>query len=226
MAKPAIPDVITVVATAYNQPISDLVEKLLAKPISKEGPAGVSIHENGYSASLVVLLVSLLESYVSRLRFVRRDEEIRGDLSTPELLGKYFPDLPTKEELVEVCLVRNVVAHNHLWHLDVSDFENQGSPAISNPKDLGFKTNKNYSQVVDISTRKTHKLQMNISPTSVNRTDVHKVFDVIWRTLKYMQVKNYSHTPLAAASVKFRGKNRKFGDLLLELKGEAGSVAP
>jgi hypothetical protein len=90
MTQPIISDVITVVASAYNQPISDLVEKLLSKPFSKKGPAGVSIHENGYSASLVVLLVALLESYTARIRFVRNAEGIPNDLSTPELLGSIF----------------------------------------------------------------------------------------------------------------------------------------
>lgn len=226
MDKPAIPDVITVVATAYNQPISDLVEKLLSKPISKAGPAGVGIHENGYSAALVVLLVALLESYTARLRFIRRSEAISGSLATPELLGTYFPSLPTKDDLVEVCLVRNVVAHNHIWHLDVSDFQLSGAPTIANPKDLGFNTNKHYEHVVDVAARRTRGLQLNICPTAVDRSDVYKVFDVVWRTLKYMNTKDYSHTPLPAASVGFRGKRKNFCDLLQELKEGVFGDAP
>lgn len=75
---PAIPDVITVVGSAYFQPIADLVDKLLKRPLPPAFPAGSGDHENGYSASLVVLLVAVLESYASRLRFVRSEDVVAG----------------------------------------------------------------------------------------------------------------------------------------------------
>lgn len=138
MSRPAIPDVITIVGSAYLQPIADLLDRLLKRSVSGVGPGGTSMHENGYSAALVVLLVAVLESYTARLRFVRGGEVVAGNLSTPDLLAKYFPALPTKEELVEVFLVRNVLAHNHVWHLDVSDFAAAGSPNACYSKGAGF----------------------------------------------------------------------------------------
>jgi hypothetical protein len=225
MVRPAIPDVITIVASAYFQPIADLLDKLLSRPIAKPGPAGVGEHENGYSAALVVLLIAVLESYTSRVRIMRKSE-ISGDMNTPALLSKLFPALPTKDELVEVCLVRNVVAHNHVWHLDVSDFHNAGAPTIANPRELGFKPNQNYDVVVDVTTRTTRLLRLNISPTSVDRTDVWKVFDVTWRTLKHMNATNFSDTPLGGSTVIFRGKRREFADLLQELKNGIADGSP
>ncbi|MDO9319855.1 MAG: hypothetical protein Q7V56_16900 [Gammaproteobacteria bacterium] len=201
------------------------MDKLLSRPISKPGPAGVGMHENGYSAALVVLLIAVLESYTSRVRIMRKSE-ISGDTNTPALLSKLFPALPTKDELVEVCLVRNVVAHNHVWHLDVSDFHNAGAPTIANPRELGFKPNQNYDVVVDVATRTTRLLRLNISPTSVDRTDVWKVFDVTWRTLKYMNAQNFSDTPLGGSTVAFRGKRREFADLLQELKNGIADESP
>lgn len=116
--------------------------------------------------------------------------------------------------MFEVFLARNAVAHNHLWHLDVSDFEGTGSPTLANPKELGFKTNQNYEQVVDIGARRTRKLGINISPTSVDRTDVRKVFEVVWSTLAFMKTQNFGHTPLGGATVGYRGKYRQFADIL------------
>ena len=220
MSRPAIPDVITIVGSAYLQPIADLLDKLLKRPVSGVGPAGTSLHENGYSAALVVLLIAVLESYTARLRFVRNAEGVAGNLSTPDLLAKYFPALPTRDELVDVFLVRNALAHNHVWHLDVSDFEAVGSPTLATPKELGFQTNKHYEQVVDVPARQTRALRLNISPTAVDRSDVRKVFDVVWRTLKFMNEQNFSHTPLAGCTVGFRGKHRQFEDLLKEITDE------
>ena len=42
MTNPAIPDVISVVGSAYLQPITDLLENLLKQPISGKGPEGVT----------------------------------------------------------------------------------------------------------------------------------------------------------------------------------------
>jgi hypothetical protein len=218
MSQPAIPDVISVIGSAYLQPISDLLESLLKQPISGKGPAGSSMHENGYSSALIVLLVTLLESYTARLRFVRRDENITGNVSTPELLSKYFSEFPNKDELTEVFLIRNVLAHNHIWHMDVSDFDTLGAPTLATPKELGFNTNKHYEQVVNIETRTTRLLELNINPTSVDRTDVNIVFNLIWGTLQFMNSQNYSHTPLAGSNVKFRGARRNFEDLINEIQ--------
>jgi len=226
MSSPAITEVITVVGSAYLQPIADLLDKLLNQPLSGVGPAGTSMHENGYSVSLVVLLIALLESYTARLRFVRSTESIAASMSTSDLLAKYFPTLPTKVELVEVFLLRNVLAHNHIWHLDISDFERAGSPTLATPKKLGFQTNKHYEQVVDISARKTRTVRLNVSPTAVDRSDVRKVFDSVWRTLKFMNAQDFRHTPLAGSTVHFRGKLRQFEDLLQEITDEGGCHAP
>jgi hypothetical protein len=226
MTNPSIPDVISVVGSAYLQPITDLLENLLKRPISGKGPAGSSEHENGYSSALVMLLIALIESYTARLRFVRHSEWSSGNLSTPELLKKYFPTLENKNELIEVFLIRNVLAHNHIWHMDVSDFNNLGAPTLATPKELGFHTNKNYEQVVNIATRATHLLELNINPTSVDRTDVLKVFKVIWGTLKFMNAQNYGNTPLAGSTVRFRKARWKFEDLLNVIKDESEESSP
>lgn len=216
MPPPAIPDVITVVGSAYFQPISDLVENLLKRPKPDQYPAGTSHRENGYSASLIVLLVAVLESYTARLKFLR-NAETPASKGTPELLAELFPDIPTSEELVEVFLLRNLVVHNHVWHLDVSDGEDKGAPTLTTPQQLGFQVNKHYSSVVDLPTRRTLKLGLNASPTAVDRGDVQKVFSVIWSTLAFMNAKDYSQTPLAGRTIRFRNANRQFEDLLSEL---------
>jgi hypothetical protein len=223
MSNSATPDIISVVGSAYLQPIADLLEKLLKQPISGQGPAGASMHENGYSAAIVVLLATVLESYTARLRFVRREEPIVGSPSAPGLLAAYFPALPTKDELIEAFLCRNVLAHNHIWHLDVSDFDRSGSPTLATPAELGFQPNKHYEQIVDVPVRKTRILRLNVNPIAVDRSDVRKVFDVVWRTLRFMNAQDFSHTPLAGTTVRFRGRRRQFEELLQDITddGEA-----
>lgn len=218
MTSPAILDLVTVVGSAYFQPIADLVENLSRRPAPDLNPSGTSHRENGYAASICVLLVAVLESYTARLRFVRNDVPNAAANSTPDLLEKYFPDLPDKKELVEVFLLRNLLLHNHIWHIDVSDVDAQGAPTLATPMELGFHTNKHYEDVVDMSRRKTKTLDLNASPTSVDRSDAQKVFRIVWSTLSFMGGKNASHTPLSGRTVRYEGKFRQIEELIEELK--------
>lgn len=218
MVIPVVSDVISIVGFAYLQPIADLLEKLLAKPISGKGPAGSSEHENGYSSAIIILLVAVVESYTARLRFVRSSEGISGNCSVPELLGKYFQDLPLKSELCEVFIIRNTLSHNHVWHFDISDFNSAGASTLATPKELGFNSNKSYELSVNIESRTTNILKLNIAPTLVDRNDVYKVFDVIWSTLKFMNGKSFCDTPLAGSTVRFNGMHQNFENLLQSIK--------
>jgi hypothetical protein len=212
MPKSAIPDLITVVGTSYFQPIADLVENLLREKTPAPNAAGTSSRENGYSVSLVVLLIATLESFVSRLKFLRNDEVISGK-SVPDLLVDLFPDLPNKNDLDEVFLLRNIVVHNHIWHLDISNVESTGAPILATPKELKFQTNKSYDSIIDVDAKRTRILKLNASPTAVNREDVGHVFKVVWETLLFMNGKNFGHIPLAGQMIWFKGKKAQFGEL-------------
>lgn len=226
MSTTSADDVVTVIGSAYLQPIADLLQNLLRKDPGGPFPGGSGVRENGYSASIVVLLVAMLESYTSRLRFVRNSEVVAGGRSAPDLLMEYFPDLPMKDDLIEIVLVRNVVVHNHIWHLDVSNYE-ADLRTIFTPQDLGFQTNKHYGDVVDVASRKTRRLGLNVNPTAVDRRDVLAIFRTVWTTLEFMNRKNFGHTPLAGRTVVFFGKFRQFDELIGEVAEDiSGRNAP
>jgi hypothetical protein len=210
---PAIPYIITVVGSAYYQPIADLVDKLAAAATRRPAGSTVSHRENGYAAACVVLLVAVLESFTSRVRF-KRASEINGSLAIPDMLISLFPTLPTREVIHEVFLLRNIVVHNHLWHLNVSDDERPEPQTLASPRDLGFNVNKNYDTLVDTVSRRTVKLGMSAVPTGVGVSDVRSVFEAVWQTLEHMHQINYDHTPLAGRRIRFRGKPVDFESLL------------
>ena len=223
MTTPAVPDVITIVGSSYFQPIADLVERLLKRPVSAPGPSGTGHWENGYAAAVTVLLVAVLESFTSRLRFMRTGEFEAGGMSVPDILRRYFSDLPNYDELVEVFLLRNIVVHNHVWHLNVSEFPETST--IATPQDLGFKTNQHYEPVVNVATKRTRQLALHATPTSVDRTDVAKVFDRVWGALWFMHSRSFQHTPLAGRTVGFRGERIQFEELAKVLHAEGGESA-
>lgn len=213
MSLSAVPDIITIIGTSYFQPIADLIERMLARPPAADNTTGSGHFENGYAAATTILLVATLESFVSRVRFLRNADVVNGK-DVPDQLLHFFPDLPNHTELAEVFLLRNIIVHNHVWHLDISAVEEHGVPTIASPKDLRFQTKKTYDAIVDLGTRMTVLLGLSVSPTSVDRYDVGAVFRVIWTTLKFMNRKNFSHTPLAGQTVHFGSQLRQFEELL------------
>lgn len=213
MQSSAVPDIITIVGTSYFQPIADLIERMLKRPAVPDNTTRSGHFENGYAAATAVLLVATLESFVSRVRFLRNAEVVSGK-DVPDQLLHFFPDLPNHRELTEVFLLRNIVVHNHVWHLDVSAVDEQGVGTIASPKDLKFQTKKSYDAIVDVRTRRTVLLGLSASPISVDRYDVGAVFRAIWTTLKFMNGKNFSHTPLAGQTVQFGGTLQQFEELI------------
>jgi hypothetical protein len=148
-------DIITIIGTSYFQPIADLINRMLKRPATAESPVQSSHFENGYAAASTVLLVATLESFVSRVRFLRNSEVVSGK-DVPDQLLHFFPDLPNHKELAEVFLLRNIVVHNHVWHLETSATEERNGAKIASPKDLKFQTKKNYDAIVNPETRKPY----------------------------------------------------------------------
>ena len=224
MPSRAIPDIISIVGTSYFQPVADLIERMLKHEPVADNSSRTGHFENGYAAAITVLLVAILESFVSRVRFLRNAEVIPGK-DVPDQLEIFFPDLPYKAELTEVFLVRNIVVHNHVWHLALGEETEPGATTLATPKDLKFETKRTYDAIVNLAERKTHLLGLSASPTSVDRYDVGVVFGVVWKTLEFMNEKNYSHTPLAGQAVKFGGKLCQFSDLAKILPSGRPSAA-
>ena len=120
MPSRAIPDIISIVGTSYFQPVADLIERMLKHEPVANNSSRTGHYENGYAAAITILLVAILESFVSRVRFLRNTEVVPGK-DVPDQLEIFFPDLPQKAELTEVFLLRNIVVHNHVWHLELGE---------------------------------------------------------------------------------------------------------
>lgn len=219
----AIPEVISIVGSSYYQPIADLVDKLAVAAERRAPESKVSHAENGYAAACTVLLVALLESFTARVRY-KRGAEITGSPSVPDLLAQLFPDCPTNGVLHEVFLLRNIVAHNHVWHLDVSQGIDSAQ-TLAEPRALGFSVNKNYGALVNVSERRTTTLGLCAVPDRVGAPEVIAAFDVVWRTLEHMNRVSFDHTPLTGRQVSFRGSRISFESLVEQIPADRGSAA-
>jgi len=76
---------------------------------------------------------------------------------------------------------------------------------------------KKYLQRVNLGTRRTKALRLNVIPTRVDRTDVLKVFDTIWKTLLVFEATDRFQCYVSHEHVRFRGKTRLFSELRTEI---------
>jgi hypothetical protein len=66
---------------------------------------------------------------------------------------------------------------------------------------------------VNSLTRRTKALRLSALPTRVNRTDVRKVFDTIWKTLLQFEEKHSNHFAISDQHVRFRGSSITFYEI-------------
>lgn len=74
-----------------------------------------------------------------------------------------------------------------------------------------------YKKVVD-EQRRTKTLSLNVVPTKVDRTDVFKVFDIVWETLMFLEKKNRNQCYVSNIVVRINAQTRLFGEVRDELR--------
>ncbi|SMC20221.1 hypothetical protein SAMN02745857_00872 [Andreprevotia lacus DSM 23236] len=209
-------DFITIVGSAYYQPITDLIDRLLQENAHDPQRTSISTTENGYACATIILLITLLESFTSRIFFLNHfySGKYKGKSSPCELIIGCFPDIDNKENLEEVLLLRNIITHNHVWHFDPVDIDHSSLKTLKTAKNIGFKPNKNYDTIVEDGKCETKRLHLPAYPTAVGVREVGITFHVVWETLCFMNKKSSSDTPLVGQTVGFRGKRIQFSQLL------------
>lgn len=207
---------VTIIGSAYCQPIADLLDKALARKRSQPNKVQSGFYENGYAASVVLLLVALFESYVTRLRFVQRGKVPTSARSATDVVLAVYPRLRHIKALTDVYILRDLLIHNHLWEID---YEWGGAPSMilrGAAKDPAYGDRK-YINRVNIATRRTKALGLTVLPSRVDRADVLKVFETIWKTLLVFEKTDRFQCYVSHEHVRFRGRNVLFSGLQDEI---------
>jgi hypothetical protein len=181
---------VTIIGVDIVQPLAALLEKFLSlpHPIDNQSRHG---NERGYSASICLLTSVIVESFVMRARYLNAEEEPAKKRSVHEFLSQKYPDFEWGDELVEVFILRDVIAHNHLWEIESSSDRNIWTDLLRkqiHPLTDKWKDTK-YRNYVDIEIARTKTLCLHVIPTQIERSDALKVLKVSKRTLDFLSTK-------------------------------------
>jgi len=109
---------ITIIGHSLLQPICTLLEKLLDLPVEDDEEASKHPDERGYSISISLLLAVMTESVIMRARYLNSSMPSSSEKSIQKFLAARYPGLPHSGELIEIFILRDAIAHNHLWRIE------------------------------------------------------------------------------------------------------------
>lgn len=204
-------DLVTIIGDSYFEPICTLLEKL-EKFKEQKNDAQSGFYVNGFAVSICLLAVACLESYVMRVRFVRKASEKDIDF-TPvyKYLPKLYQNFPHTEEIKEIYILRDLIIHNHLWELGFSWENDEMSVTSAKKRSTG---NFNYLQNVDVNARQTKVLGLTVIPTKVGNSEVTKVLQTIWKILIFLEQQDRNQCYVSAAHYRYKGKMVQFGEVV------------
>jgi hypothetical protein len=123
-----------------------------------------------------------------------------------------LPQLRYRKALTDVYVLRDALAHNHLWELDYQS-KWLGPMVLTEARMDASSGDRKYKSRVNLQTHRTKALRLSVLPSRVDRTDVLKVFRTVWRTLLELESSDRFICYVSHLHVRFRGKTILFSEL-------------
>ena len=179
---------ISIFGGSLLQPIADLIDRLFSAPHPGANARQTGSRENGYSVSICLLLAVFLES------FIRRATHLSGDSLHPSekrftltFLAKRYPGCDLLPAITEIFVLRDVIAHNHLWKIEYStDLQSWGT-ILSTALDSSSGDSKSKNSI-DLQTGTT------------------KVLDAVLKTLEFIDQRENNRLGVVGLRADFNGK--------------------
>ena len=208
---------ITIVGSSHFHAITALVDNLRRLPqATSSSEISTPGHENGLAAAVCLLAVVSFESFMVRAWYIKgRTDKAKNGL---DAFRKLYPDNEHIEYVTEAFVLRDLIAHNHLWELTYTWGDDE---PIMLRKALPLSGGDNkYLEVVDIDRRRTRALNLHVLPNRVDRYDAAMVLDVIYSALEYCDADNHTACPIKDSWVRLSGRSVRFGDFVAGFRNE------
>lgn len=210
---------LTVIGSNLLDPIAALLDRLDA--IDSRGPNQVqaSVRENGYAVSIILLAAVMLESLLGRVQWILQQnmpqkgktEKPKRDRRILDFIETNYPTFYTT--MLEIIVVRDVIAHGHLWEARIVDNDTEGLRLISASIVDGYGDEK-FRKVIDSQTRLTKVLRLNLFPTRICRADALTVLSHICGFLKHLEMENRAFVYLSPQPLKYRNRVMQFEEFV------------
>ncbi len=213
--------VISILGMAYIEPLIDLYSKLNQQNFSKFSKTKVSLRENGYSISIIVLSVLLVESIINRIKYLEKSKT-KNNL---EFFKSFCNDNNLISYLTEIYIVRDLIVHNHIWRTSY-DFDEKYNEIRIYQKLLDGYGDQKYKDNISKKKKITKILKIHVVPMNIGKEDVIKTFKVLQKMLKFLEEKESSKTkkiyfPITGFQFKYNNEDLDFYQILEKIIRES-----
>lgn len=206
-------DYVSAVFVHLLQPIATLCDHMLQLPSAEPNEVQTASRENGFAISIIGLAAFLLEGACARARYVSNSKKSRVSAANT------FRDLGEKstgDKVEEIFVVRDAIAHSHLWTAKISWTEND-LHFVEPPTRLpGFGDDK-FQNNVDLTSRMTRRLKLHVFPTRIDRETALIVMKQTAAALKILESKDRRFVYLTPQHVAFASKLVPFYDWIAQI---------
>jgi hypothetical protein len=210
---------LSIIGFNFMHPIVMLLEELEKKGPRSPGEVQAGAFDNGFSTAIIGLVVFLIESYISRTKYIlHQDHGIEVKRGALEFFKDNFKAPEIARKLEELLVVRDVIAHNHAWGAQITwdeqglrfvgEPEHPGSPLYGDPK---------FRSVIEPETRKTKTLGMNLFPTRISYQDAIIALKSAYEILIFLENEEHRFCPVSHESIQYHGETMTFSDFIRKL---------
>ena len=164
------------------EPITELYQKMIERGTSKPAEVQASFVENGYAIAIVALTAFLIEGACGRARYVKGDQDEISAIKTLKRLG----DDDLAADVEEVFVIRDVVAHSHLWVAQV-DWQRDDLIFVNGPTKLPAYGDAKFNSVVDTKSRTTRRLKLDVFPTKIRQQSAVIAMKQAVKVLRFLE---------------------------------------
>jgi len=176
------PNYVSVLFVNLLQPIFDLFQLLEQSDPKGLNEVQAGMLENGYAVSVIALSVLVVESALNRTRYVRNERQRESAVDTLKRLGA--ADLAN--DIEEAFVLRDIVAHNHIWTAAMRWDDNIGM-ALDSAEKLPAYGDHKFNRVVNSKTRVTRRLHLDTFPNRIHRATAIAVLKKTVEVLKFLE---------------------------------------
>ncbi len=101
-------EIISIIGSQFFTPIAELIDNWVTRRPVRRDSVGAPFHEGGYAVSVIILLVTTLESYVARDRFFSEKQPRHWHVGVPEYMREIY-NYRSFARLSELFVVRDAI---------------------------------------------------------------------------------------------------------------------
>ena len=161
-----------------------------------------------------------LESFIVRLAYVKGATQSRTKpLNALRFFEGQYPKYHGRERLRESFVLRDILAHNHLWEIESTTTQSQDAiivSAVLHP----CSGDRKFHSSLNPGTRRTKRLRLHAIPSQVGRDDAVKIHETVYQALRQMEKDDINVCQASNLRVHFRKRYRLWHEVIREAKAQ------